>query len=80
MDVPECAGNLGLPDWFWGLDYLIAPFLAVILSTTMSMSFMIWMHYHERQDKQEQMDLLAEQNKILSRIATALEGKEGTIE
>ena len=66
----------GLPAWFWAIDYLVAPFLAVILSTTMSMSFMIWMHYHERQDKQEQMRLLAVQNRILSRIAMALEGED----
>ena len=68
--------GLGLPQWFWDIDYLLAPFLAVLFSTAMSMSFMIWMHYHEKKDKAEEMQLLAEQNSILSRIATALEGKD----
>ena len=67
--------GLGLPQWFWDIDYLVAPFLAVLLSVALAASFGVWLHFHERQDKQEQMRLLAEQNKILSRIATALEGE-----
>ena len=67
--------GLGLPQWFWAYRLLACPVpRGALLHDDVDELYDMDALPREAGQGTKQMDLLAEQNRILSRIATALEG------
>ena len=72
--IQEWVDNL--PAWFWALDYLLAPFLAVILSSMISIGFAVWMHFHAKGGVKRQNEIMGRMADALERIADERTGSE----